>query len=90
MNEVVNPLSVDEIKCAEMEIVRCVQATSFREEVSCLDESKGDNATKRIKHNFIKKSSSIYSLDPQLQDGILRVGGHLKYAPIVQEKASIL
>jgi hypothetical protein len=85
MNEVVNPLSVDEIKCAEMEIVRCVQATSFREEVSCLNESKGDNATKRIKHNLIKKSTPIYSLDPQLQDGILRVGGRLKYTPIAQE-----
>ncbi len=45
MNEVINPLSVDEIKCAEIEIVRCVQATSFREELSCLSESKGDNAT---------------------------------------------
>ena len=37
------------------------------------------------KSRMVKKSSCIYSLDTILRDGILRVGGRLKNAPIAEE-----
>ena len=85
MNEIINPISVEEIKRAEREIVICVQGSSFREEVSGLRKSEGNNETRKTKPCPIKKSSSIQNLDPQFQDGILRVGGRLKNAPIEWE-----
>ena len=79
MKKIINPISVEEIKRAEREIVICVQGSSFREEVSGLMKSERNNETRKT------KSSSIQNLDPRLQDGILRVGGRLKNPPIKWE-----
>ena len=84
-NEIINPISVEEIKRAEREIVIRVQGSSFREEVSGLRKSKGNNETRKIKPSPFKKSSSIQNLDPESQDGILCAHGQIKDAPIEWE-----
>ncbi|XP_028404804.1 uncharacterized protein LOC114527371 [Dendronephthya gigantea] len=82
---VINPISVEELVRAENEVLKRVQGTSFREELKRLDDKSVNDTTNELKVKYVKKSSSIYNLDPQLIDGILRVGGRLKNAPIPKE-----
>ena len=77
-----NPLSVDELKWAEKEIVKFVQKKSFQEEINSLT---GPEASKTARRPGIKKTSVIYKLDPTMIDGILCVGGCLTNAPITEE-----
>ena len=60
-------LSVAEIRAAEMELLRWVQREVYSDEVESLRRS-----------GVTPRSSSIVSLDPVLQDGMLVVGGRLK------------
>ena len=64
----VTPLSVQEMMMAEKEIFKHVQRDSFPKEVLSVKP--------------IKKSSTIYKLDPRNVDGLLRAGGRLRHAPI--------
>ncbi len=68
------PLSLEELIEAEVELVRMSQLQDYTEEICALKV----NAP-------IKKRSQIYKLDPMLQDGILRVGGRLHKAAMPQE-----
>ena len=65
------PLSVEEMDLAEKEILKNVQRESFPEEV--------------LNPSLIKKSSTIVKLDAKMIDGLLRVGGRLRHAPIESE-----
>ena len=75
-------LSVEELQVAENAIIQYLQQKSFPEEVSLLSKKpkEGDN----IDH-YVKRSSSIYRLDPRMTDGILRVGGRLNKAAMPEE-----
>ncbi|KAK7944331.1 hypothetical protein WMY93_000059 [Mugilogobius chulae] len=59
-------LTVVDLEKAELAIVKHCQRNIFPEELSCLE-----------KQQPIKPSSHIRKLCPQLQDGVLRVGGRL-------------
>lgn len=67
-------LTVDDLRRAELDIIRHCQQTKFQEEMSALQKKEP-----------IKKSSRIYRLNPQLQEGILRVGGRLSRASMPAE-----
>ncbi|KAL7834870.1 hypothetical protein SRHO_G00291170 [Serrasalmus rhombeus] len=67
-------LTVEDLKVAELEIIRFSQQQKFSEEISAL--RKGDR---------LKKGSHIYKLNPILQDGILRVGGRLYKSTMPEE-----
>ncbi|KAL7825761.1 hypothetical protein SRHO_G00334990 [Serrasalmus rhombeus] len=67
-------LTVEDLKVAELEIIRFSQQQKFSEEISAL--RKGDR---------LKKGSHIYKLNPILQDGILRVGGRLHKSTMPEE-----
>lgn len=67
-------LTVDDLKEAELEIIRHCQSKKFQEEINSLQ--KGEP---------VKRSSLIYKLNPSLQDGILRVGGRLNRAAMPEE-----
>ena len=62
------PLSVEEMDLSEKEILKNVQRESFPEEV--------------LNPSMIKRSSTIVKLDAKMIDGLLRVGGQLRHAPI--------
>ena len=62
------PLSVEEMDLAEKDILKNLQRESFPEEV--------------MSPRLIKKSSTIVKLDPKMVDGLLRVGGRLRHAPM--------
>ena len=71
-----DPLVPLELQAAETSIVGFVQRKHFKEELKAL-QSKG----------AVMKKSSIYLLEPLLdEEGILRVGGRLRNAPL-SEKA---
>ncbi|KAL7828584.1 hypothetical protein SRHO_G00322180 [Serrasalmus rhombeus] len=74
-------LSVDELERAENAVISYVQNSSFHEEVEALQKGKQ-----------VKLTSNISSLDPILENGILRVGGRFnKMAmPISQQHPAIL
>lgn len=65
--DAITPLSIEEMQYAETEVLKQVQKESFSEELSA---------------KSIKKSSPIYKLDAIKEEGLLRVGGRLRDAPI--------
>ena len=78
----VTPIEVDEIKNAEIEILKRVQSESFKEECQLLE---GNNRPKESRRNCrLKKCSRIFNLDPVMNEGLLRVGGRLENARISQ------
>ncbi|XP_046556878.1 uncharacterized protein LOC124266109 [Haliotis rubra] len=74
------PLSVSEMKHAEMAIIKYVQRSAFPVEVEFLMNARP-----------VKKSSPIHPLEPFLdQDGILCVGGRLQNAPIPDKSQHLM
>ena len=71
----VTPITVDEMKTAEVEVLKIVQRSSFPREVEALLSQKF----------AVQRSSSIYSLSPHLKDGLICVGGRLANAPIDEQ-----
>jgi len=62
---------------AEMILIRAVQAIHFGEEIEVLTSATQDSAPS--KNHAIKKSSTLFKLDPFLDSsGTLRVGRRLK------------
>ena len=86
--EKAEPISLEEMKSAEKEILKYVQKRSFKEEMSCLLSKKGKDKEpsrngKRSPH-LVKKSSPIFKLDHVQVDQLLCVGGSLLHAPILE------
>ena len=77
--KVIDPLTVDEMRNAEYEILKHVQSEHFSDELSSITDAKDSASSKQTN---VKKSSCIYKLDPMLSGGLLRVGGRLKNADI--------
>ncbi|XDV52444.1 hypothetical protein PO909_021172 [Leuciscus waleckii] len=67
-------LTVENLKEAELKIIRFCQQRKYSEEISVL--RKGED---------VKMSSHIYKLKPKLQEGILRVGGRLSRSAMPEE-----
>ena len=76
-------LSVEEYRSAERGVIRYVQRQAFPKEMDALRSSKQDPATDGKKS--MRQRLSLHKLNPILMDGILRVGGRLRNAPIDQE-----
>ncbi|XP_028411636.1 uncharacterized protein LOC114534738 [Dendronephthya gigantea] len=77
----ITPISVSEMVNAEKEIIRHVQQECFSEERECL-ERINQSSDKDRKNVTVKKSSRVFQLDPVLKNGLVRVGGRLRRAPI--------
>ncbi|XP_015747609.1 PREDICTED: uncharacterized protein LOC107327381 [Acropora digitifera] len=70
-------LTLDELREAENEIVRCVQRKEFPEVIALQSEEN-----QRLVKRLIKKmGASLSKLNPQVHDGLLRVGGCIGQAP---------
>ena len=67
-------INMEEMKAAELQILKCVHLHYFSEELQSLTKAGVDVA-------HVKKTSGLRSLDPVLVDGLLRVGGRLDLAP---------
>jgi len=79
----ITPLSVSEVNEVEKEIVNFVQKQTFKEELSALSQvSRACKETEKTATKNPTKSSSIYKLDPVLENGLILVGGSLHQAPI--------
>ena len=63
-------ISVEEMRAAELEILKAIQRHHFPEEMRSLKRSG----------STVEKSSCLRSLDPILVDGLLCVGGRLRLA----------
>ena len=81
----IEPITVEEMKKAEKEILMHVQKESYKEEITTLKfaSAKAElEGTTKPRKSQVKKSSKIFKLNPQLTDGLLRVGGRLEKAPL--------
>ena len=67
-------INLEEMKAAELQILKFVHLHYFSEELQSLTKAGVDVA-------HVKKTSGLRSLDPVLVDGLLRVGGRLDLAP---------
>lgn len=67
-------LTVDDLQQAKMDIISHCQRSRFQEEISVMQRK-----------DSIKKSSRIFRLNPQLEEGILCVGGRLSHASMPAE-----
>ena len=79
------PVTVEEIRSAEIEIIRAAQLEAFQRDLSLLRTTKSnqDKDKRTPKKRSIMKTSSIRRLDPFVDpDGILRVGGRIQYADV--------
>ena len=76
--------SVDELRRAELIILKCIQEEAFAEEVKILQSLEvRDDVTDRFlarkRNSSMKKTSSLFRLDPFLDNnGVLRVGGRIR------------
>ena len=76
-------VNTQELKNAEIEIIRAVQSEEFQEEISLLHSDNTQQGSQDRFMKVVKKTSSLYRLDPFLDDnGLLRVGGRLKHADL--------
>ena len=67
----VGKLKVDELKTAERNVVGYVQHTSFPEIITALQEGGSNAGNGHIKRNLQNIGSSLYQLNPTLQDGLI-------------------
>jgi hypothetical protein len=76
-----SPITVAEMRMAEIEIFKYLQRQHFPEELKCLrkDEQHPENT------KAVRKSSSLFRLDPILINDVLRVGGRLKRSTLPED-----
>lgn len=86
-------LTLSDMQKAEHAILVCVQHKYFAKEITALTRASEqstnveDQKSQRTKMKgcLVQKTSPIYRLDPQMDNGILRVGGRLSKATIPEE-----
>ena len=71
-SDTMEPISLAEMNNAESDILKYVQRKYFSDEIASLQNSANSNTVK------LKKSSSIFRLDPVIVNGLLCVGGRLR------------
>ena len=77
------PVDVQELRQAELHIIKIVQHEAFSDEMQRLEEVNGSTHTRQDQMKAMRKSSSICKLDPFLdEDGILRVSDRLRESSI--------
>ena len=75
---------VEELERAEKTILKLVESDAFPEEVEAVRKIQGadcktDHDFAKARKTEVKKTSTLYRLDPFLdQDGLIRVGGRLR------------
>ena len=78
------PIDADELKAAEVVILKNVQGLEFEEELATMTAQRDAKTDKQC----VKKQSDTYCLDPFLSDdGLLRVGGRLRQGEQPRETA---
>ena len=79
-------LTVAELQVAEREILKRVQEVAFPEVLNVLSATECCEDNGHPKKILRKAGASIRQLNPQLKEGLLRVGGRLANAPVGYEK----
>ena len=85
-------MTVCDLENAENQIIKMIQSDVFDEEISTIREFANcgryeDRSSEKKKKSVLKKTSSIYKLDPFLDSyGILRVGGRIRRACIEEDE----
>ena len=78
-------ITVEDLHAAELVIIKSVQCEVFQEDIKILS-SNTNKANVRLFRKSLKKSSSLYNLDPFLdKNGVLCVGGRIGRATATNE-----
>ena len=79
-------LTVAELQVAEREIFKRVQQVAFPEVIEVLSATECSKDKRYPKKVLKKAGASIRQLNPQLKEGLQRVGGRLVNAPFGDER----
>ena len=79
-------LTVAELQVAEREIFRRVQHVAFPDVIDVLSATECSEDEGYPKKVLKKAGASLHQLNPQLKEGLLRVGGRLVNAPLGDER----
>ena len=86
------PLSVEELVHSKKFILRCLQCQHFSHEMETLTNLKGnlekfqERDSARCRNDTLKKTSSLYKLDPFVnKNRLLRIGGRIRRADVPLE-----
>ena len=79
-------LTVAELHVAKREIFKRIQQVAFPEVIDVLSATECCEDKRYPKKVLKKAGSSICQLNPQLKEGLLRVGGRLVNAPFGDER----
>ena len=77
---------VDELKGAERDIVKLVQANPFPELLIALRDKRTEANSKSVKKGMQRIESSIFQLNPVMKNELIVVGGRLQFSKM-EEKA---
>ena len=89
-----NPVDVKALQRAELQIIKMAQSEAFREEIRLFRDVNvklqvADQDINKDRIKTMKKSSSLYKLDPFLdEDGVLRVGGRLGKSSVLSRHST--
>ena len=96
------PSKVEDLRQAEVEIIKAVQSETFSKEIELLKTLKSNHANRqgvKSRKACLKKTSSLCRLDPFIDnEGLLRVGGrinradtpyHIKHPVILPRKGHV-
>ncbi|CAB4024394.1 PREDICTED: uncharacterized protein LOC102806687, partial [Paramuricea clavata] len=79
----IKPLSADELREAEIWLLRRDQSICFAKEITVLEKQQTGLGKTKTRKMLVPKSSPLYSLSPFMDDeGLVRLGGRLERSPL--------
>ena len=83
IQQLIEPLTADELQEAEVWILKRDQRKFFAKEIDILRKRQEDRNKIKKRKTFVPKSSPLYNLSPFLdEEGLLRVGGRMERSPM--------
>jgi hypothetical protein len=79
----IEPLSADELREAEIWLLRQDQSICFAKEITVLEKQQSGLGKTKTRKMLVSKSSPLYPLSPFMDDeGLVRLGGRLERSPL--------
>jgi hypothetical protein len=79
----IEPLSADELREAEIWLLRRDQSICFAKEITVLEKQQTGLGKTKTRKMLVSKSSPLYPLSPFMDDeGLVRLGGRLERSPL--------
>ncbi|CAB4038938.1 Hypothetical predicted protein [Paramuricea clavata] len=86
IQHLIEPLSADELREAEIWLLRRDQSICFAKEITVLEKQQTGPGKTKTGKMLVPKSSPLYPLSPFMDgEGLVRLGGRLKRSPLLYD-----